>query len=81
MKFPKGSPLYAVRCSAYSNSYQGCRTSLKFVNDKNFNGAVTIFFFSFKVPLFLTPDFYFQTLKTKLVTKPRKTIYQSRNLG
>ena len=56
MRFAKISPLYSVRCSAYSNSHQGCWASLKFVNNKNFNDAVMIFFFG----LFLTPIFYFQ---------------------
>ena len=44
MKFAKGSPLYSVRCSAYSNPHQGCWASLNFANDENFNGVVMIFF-------------------------------------
>ena len=55
MKLAKSSPLY----SAYSNSHQECWDSLKFVNDKNFNGVVMIFF-PFKVTLYLTPSFYFK---------------------
>ena len=46
------------RCSAYSNFPQGCWASLKFENDKNFNGAAMIFFL-FNVTLYLTPNFYF----------------------
>ena len=48
MKFAESSPLYSVRCSVYLNSQQEWRASLKFINDKNFNGVVIIiiiFFF------------------------------------
>ena len=54
----KSAPPYSVRCSAYLNSHQGYWASLKFVNNKNFDGVVMIFVL-FKVTLFLKPNFYF----------------------
>ena len=66
MKVAKSSPLCSVGCSAYSNSYQGYWASLKFVNDKNVNGVVMIFFvFFFQSSVFshfLTPNFYFHLI-------------------
>ena len=53
-KFAKCLLLYSVSCVAYSNSHQGW-DSLKFINDKNFNGSTlsnTYFYFK-------TPNFYF----------------------
>ena len=57
MKFAKSSPLYSLRCSAYSYSHQGCWAALKSVNNKKFNGVVMIF--SFKVTLFFIFIFTF----------------------
>ena len=56
MKFARGLLLYSVRCIAYSNSHQGCWGSLIFVNDKDFNILVIVFFVqsnTFLMTLFL----------------------------
>ena len=58
MIFTKSSPLYSVRCSAYSNYHQGCWAPFEFVNNKNLNGVVVIFFAQGNT--FLTPYFYFR---------------------
>ena len=62
MKFAESSPLYSVRCSVYLNSHQEWRASLKFVNDKNFNGVVIIiiiFFVQGNTLKYLTFTFVF----------------------
>ena len=67
MRFAKGSPLYSVRCSAYSNNYPNCWAFSKFVNDKNFNGVEIMIMFFAQSNTFLTPyscfHIYYQSLK------------------